>query len=188
VNPDNITQVTLYWYEKATFKTGFSVEQKYVRISLVILMHGTENCSLLEEELLAVGKVISASWEPMKTQALVSLGIPAQQSLLVASIVFLVATGTAQYSAEKRRAANNLKIFYNFGSLEEKNVLQTIDELSREKKFLTTGDILEGVKKRIRKQMGTKRVLSILNTLEEHGLIRKTIATDGNAPRLVWRV
>jgi hypothetical protein len=31
----NYTQLTLYWYESATFKIGATVQQKYVRISLI---------------------------------------------------------------------------------------------------------------------------------------------------------
>src|SRR3990170_2149308 len=100
-SPDDYTQTTLYWYEKATFKTGLTIEQKYVRISLIILTTTAESYEQHEQELLTAGQTIASAWEPMKTQALISLGIPAQQALLAASIVFLAATETTQYFNQK---------------------------------------------------------------------------------------
>ena len=79
-----------------------SLEQKYVRVNLIILTQDTEKYLTFEEELLAAGEVIAAAWEPIKTQSLLSIGIATQQSLLVASIAFLIITGVTQYLAEKR--------------------------------------------------------------------------------------
>jgi exosortase len=183
----NYTQVTLYWYEKATFKTGLTVEQKYVRISLIILTRDSAAYPQLEQELLAAGQLIAAEWEPLKTQALISLGVPAQQSLLVAFIAFLVITKTAQYFAEQRRISNNLKIFDNFASPKERIVLQTVLELAKEKKSMKTSDILENVQKRVRQPASSRKVLDILHSLEEHGFIRRTVVSVGNTPMLVWK-
>jgi len=187
-NPDNYTQVTLYWYERATFKTGLTVEQKYVRISLIILTQNSADCPQLEEELLATGQLIAETWEPLKTQALISLGVPAQQALLAVSIAFLAVTITTQYFTERRKTSNNLKLFNNFASPKEKLVLQTVLELAKERNQMKTSDILENVKKRVGRSMSSKKVLSVLNTLEEHGLIRRTVVSVGNAPVLVWKV
>lgn len=187
-SPDNYTQVTLYWYEKASFKTGLTVEQKYVRISLIILTQNAANYPQLEEELLAAGQLIAAEWEPLKTQALVSLGVPAQQALLAACIIFLATTKTAQYFTEQRKTANNLKIFNNFASPQEKTVLQTVLELAKEKKSIETADIIENLQKQTNEPSKYEQVLATLNTLEEHGLIKRSIVSVGNAPRLVWKV
>jgi len=186
-NADNYTQVTLYWYAKATFKTGLTVEQKYVRISLIILTQVSGGYSQFEEELLATGQLIAATWEPLKTQALISLGVPAQQALLAVSIAFLAVTITTQHFTEQRRTSNNLKLFNNFASPEEKLVLQTVLDLAKEKAHIKTSDILENLKKRIGRSMSSKKALSILNTLEEHGLIRRTVISIGNSPVLVWK-
>jgi hypothetical protein len=186
-SPDNYTQVTLYWYATATFKTGITVEQKYVRISLIILTQNSADYSQLEEELLVTGQLIATAWEPLKTQALISLGVPAQQALLAVSIVFLAVTITTQYFTEQRRTSNNLKLFNNFASPEEKFVLQTIIDLAKEKNHVKTSDVLENLKKRVGRSMSSKKALSILNILEEHGLIRRTVVSVGNSPVLVWK-
>jgi len=187
-SPDNYTQVILYWYERATFKTGFTVEQKYVRISLIILTQNSAGYPQLEEELLATGQLIATTWEPLKTQALISLGVPAQQALLAVSIAFLAVTITAQYFSERRKASNNLKIFNNYASPKERLILQTLTELAKKKNHIKTSDILETVKKQNRRSVSSKQVLSILNILEKHGLIRRTVVSIENTPVLVWKV
>ena len=188
-SPGNYTQITLYWYEKATFKTGLTVEQKYVRISLIILTQDSGAYPKFEEELLAMGAIIATTWEPLKTSALISLGVPAQQALLAVSIAFLAVTVTTQYLNEKRKASNNLKLFNNFASPKEKLVLQTVLDLAEEKKNMKTSDILENVrKKRGGRSMSFKKVLNTLNVLDEYGLIRSTVVSVGNTPVLVWKV
>ncbi len=188
-SPDNYTQITLYWYTKATFKTGLTVEQKYVRISLIILTQNSAEYPQLEEELLAIGQVIATTWEPLKTQALISLGVPAQQALLAVSVAFLAVTITTQYFSERRKASNNLKLFNNFASPEEKLVLQTVRDLAAEKKHIQTSDILENVrKKQGGRLLSFKKVLSALDVLDEYGLIRRTVVSVENMPLLVWKV
>ncbi len=186
-SPNNYTQVTLYWYEKALFKTGLTVEQKYVRISLIILTQNSAGYSQFEEELLAAGQLIAAAWEPLKTQSLVSLGVPAQQALLVVSMAFLVITGTAQSLNAQRKAANNLKIFNNFASPKEKIVLRTVLELAKNKRHMKTSEVIEGIQKRVGRPVSSRKVLRILNTLEENGLIKRTVVSVQNAPVLVWK-
>jgi len=188
-SPDGYTQVTLYWYTKATFKTELTVEQKYVRISLIMLTQNLAEYPQLEEELLSVGQVIAATWEPLKTQALISLGVPAQQALLGVSVAFLAVTVTTQYFNEKRRASNNLKLFNNFASPEEKLVLQTVLDLAKENKNVKTNDILEAARKNHgRRSMSSKKVLNTLNVLAEYGLIHRTVISVENTPVLVWNV
>jgi len=186
-SPQNYTQATLYWYERATFKTGITVEQKYVRISLIILTQNSTNYQQFEDELLIVGQAIASYWEPLESQSLVSLGVPAQQLLLTLSIAFVAFTKTAQYSNEWRKRTNNLKIFNNFASAKEKLVLQTILDLAKEKKLIETRDIIEAVKSRLGKSVKFEKLLSILNHLEEYGFIKKDVVSVKNRPMLMWK-
>ncbi len=186
-NPNRYTQVTLYWYEKASFNTGLTVEQKYVRISLLILADDASNYSELEEELYAMGQVIAESWEPLKTQSLISLGIPAQQSLLVGSTLLLLGTWTTGYFAEKRKSSNNRNIFSQFSSKKEQIVYASVSELSKTKKYLRTSDVAEAVAKRVGKPVHSKTVYRTLRALEEAGLVKRVIISVGNSPVMVWK-
>jgi len=186
-SPQNYTQVTLYWYEKATFKTGITVQQKYVRISLIILTRDSTSYQQYESQLLDFGQTIATFWEPIKNRSLISLGVPAQQALLIFLIVFIVATKTTQYTNEWRKRTNNLKIFNNFASPEDKLVFQTVAELSRERKTITTRDISSAIKRKVGKFMKFERLVERLNRLEEYGFIKRDIASNDNKPVMIWK-
>ena len=116
-----------------------------------------------------------------------SLGVPAQQALLAASVVFLAITSTTQYLAEKRKASNNRKIFSKFSSKKERIVFESLTELAKEKKYLKTSDIIESVQKRVGKPVSSKKVYSILNALQEYGFVKRIVISVGNSPVLVWK-
>lgn len=187
-NPQKYTQVTLYWYEKTTFKTGISVAQKYVRISLIIMTQIDTPYEQYEDELLNVGRQTVSHWEPLKTQSLISLGIPAQQILLASSIAFVAFTKTAQNTYEKMKRTNNQKIFQNFASQREKLILQTILELAQEKKKMETREIKTAIEKKLGGTLDLQEVTNILSKLEEYGFIRKNITSIENRPKLIWEI
>jgi len=187
VNQRNYTQITLYWYEKATFKTGITVEQKYVRISLIILKQNLTEYKQLEDELLLVGQSIASYWEPLKSQSIVSLGIPAQQLLLTLSIGFIAFTKIAQHTDNWRKKNRNLRIFNNFASPKEKIILQTIQEMAEKMKTMETRDILIAIKEKTGKNLSLEELINILNRFEAYGFIRREVISVKNSPRLVWK-
>jgi exosortase len=187
-SPQKYTQVTLYWYEKATFRTGISVAQKYVRISLIILTQIDTPYKRYEEELIEVGRQTASHWEPLKTQSLISLGIPAQQILLASSITFVAFTTIAHNTYEKMKRTNNQKIFQNFASQREKLILQTIQELAQEKKKMETRDIKTAIEKKLGESLELEELIKILNKLEKYGFVRKDIASVENRPKLIWKI
>jgi len=186
-SPQNYTQITLYWYEKGTFNMGMTVVQRYVRISLIILTRDSTNYQKLEDELLTLGQIIASHWEPLKSQSLVSLGVPAQQLLLALSMAFIIFTKTVQHSNEWRKKTNNQRIFSKFASKNEKLVLQTTLDLIKEKKAIETREINAAIKKRIGKSMKFDKLRDILRYLEEYGFIKKDVVSVKNKPKLVWK-
>lgn len=187
-NPqENYTQFTLYWYERATFKMGATVQQKYVRISLVILAWNVPVYHQYESQLLDLGEAVARHWEPIKTEALFSLGVSAQQALLVFSAALIITTKAAQSASEWRKKMNNLKIFNNLASPTDRLVLQTITELSKTKGAATTAEISAAIKNRTGRTLRLERLLERLNRLQEYGFIKIDINVDGNSPTLVWK-
>jgi len=187
-SPQNHTQVTLYWYTRATFKTGPSVEQKYVRISLIILTKNASNYRQFENKLFSFGQTIADYWKPLQSQSLVSLGIPAQQLLLVSSIAFVIIAKTTQYSAEWRKKKNNLGIFGKFAPEEEKMLFQIILDIAKEKKSIETREISAALKAKTSRNLAFDALLNRLNRLEEYGFIKKDVTTVKNRPKLIWKV
>jgi len=186
-SPENYTQTTLYWYERATFNTGITVEQKYVRISLIILTNSTDTARV-EDELLPIGQSIASYWEPLRNEALISLGIPTLQALLAASILLVAFTQTTMYLSRLNKKNTNQKLFDKIASTTEKEVLRTIQNVSKEKKRIRTLDIQEELEKKMGNSMTTSRVLEILKNLEQSGLVQKDIASTDSKPLLVWKV
>jgi exosortase/archaeosortase family protein len=185
---NNVTQVTLYWYEQAPFNTGVTVEQKYVRISLIILTNNATDEQKLENELLPIGQAITEYWEPIRNQSLISIGVPVQQAVLVFSIVVVAFTKTAQYSNDRRKRTSNKKIFNRFSTAKDRIVYRTVQKLTKEKKAIETKDIKEALKIRTGRPVKSKKLLEIMNHLEESGFIRRDITSVQNQPRMVWRI
>jgi len=183
-SPDDYTQVTLYWYERAPFNTGVTVEPKYVRISLVIYAFDSNNYQKHEETLLPFAQSIAAHWEPLKTRSLVSLGVPMLQSMLVLAIAFIIFTGATKYTIDQRRKSNNLKIFENHASQKEKNVLQTIKNATKETTFQ---GIISALKKNTKKAINPSELTKILKRLEDYGLVKKDLMNLEDQPTLVWK-
>ena len=186
--PENQTQVTLYWFEKAAFKTGLIVEQKYVRISLIILTQNVSNYKQLEQELFTVTQPIIQEWAPLENQALISLGVTAQQALFAVIVAFIVFMAFSQKLTQERKKSNNIKLFNSFSSKKEKILLQIIQETAKQNKNITTSDILQSLEKHVGKPVNRHYALSILGTLEKNGLVKRTVISINNSPRLVWQV
>jgi exosortase/archaeosortase family protein len=184
--PANHTQVTLYWYEKATFNTGLTVEQRYVRISLIILTLNSTMYPQFENELLTFGQSIASHWKPLKSQSLISIGIPMQQAILGLAIAFVTVTKTAEHTNKWRKKSNNLRIFNNFASPNEKLVLQTIQQLTKEKKVVQT-KLLTSALAKAENPIKYNNLIDILSQLEKYGLIKKDIASIRGKPILVWK-
>jgi len=184
----NYTQITLYWYERAPFKTGPTVQQEYVRVSLIILTQNSTNYSELENYLNTVALPLANAWEPLKNESLISLGIPAEQILLAVSIALLVIITTAQSAGQKQKYKNNQKIFNLYATRKEKIVLNILKKQSKQKKYLKTIDIIKAVQQHIGKPVNPKLVFKILKTLENNGFIKLTIIIDGDAPIQRWRM
>jgi exosortase len=184
--PSNYTQVTLYWYEKATFHMGLTNVQRYVRISLIILTSNSTNYPTYEETLLQFGETIAAHWEPLKSQSLISLGIPTQQTLLILAIAFITTTKTVEITNQWRKKTNNLKLFNRYASPTEKHLLKTINELNEEGRPATTKTIASAIAKKT-KPITNKILKANLAQLEENGLIRKSITEIQGKPILIWK-
>jgi exosortase len=187
-SPYNYTQVTLYWYESAPFNTGITVEQRYVRISLLILTYNMTDYKQCEDQLLPVAQAIASYWEPLKTQSLISLGVPAQQALLVASIIFVAFAETTQYSNEWRKRSANMRIFKIHAGPEEKTLLQTIENLHQKERKVKTKTIKEELEHNTDTSWELQKLIPALNRLEEYGFIKKDIRDTNNEPQLVWRI
>ena len=185
-SPNNYTQTTLYWYEKVLFNTGLTIEQKFVRISLIMLTQNSTAYTMHEEELLTFAQSIANYWEPLKEQSSFSLSVPLQQVLLAASVLFIAVTGTTQYLRKWRKKKSNLKIFEKFVSSNEKLFYQTLKQIN-EGAGATIEEIAQALEQATGKSIETEEVSRVLNHLQENGLVETDIITVDDKPKLVWK-
>jgi len=185
-SPNNYTQVSLYWYEKALFNTGLTVEQKFVRLTLIILAANSTTYSLHEEEMLMFAQSIATYWEPLKEKSMFSLSVTLQQLLLVATTIFIGVVGTAEYTRKWQRKKKNLKIFEQFVPKDEKLIFQTIKRVNDEGSLATTKNIADALEHSTGKRPELDGLTNLLHHLRENGLIEMRIVSINDEPQIVW--
>ena len=186
-HPSNYTYVALYWYQRTMFKTGLTVEPRYMRINLLYLTTNPNDAPTLKEELITMGQSITTYWEPLQVQSLVSIGIPMQQFLLGSAVFATVFIQTSQYALEQKKKKTNLKIFEKFASENEKALYQTINELSQKTKETTTKNVASAFENATGRAVKTDGLIEMLNNLEKHGIIKTDITNINDQPILVWK-
>ena len=185
-SPNNYTQISLYWYEKALFNTGLAVEQKFVRLTLIILASNSTAYSMYEKELLTFAQSIAIYWEPLKEQSIFSLSITLQQLLLGATALFIGIVGTAEYTRKWKQKEKNLKIFEQFVPQDEKLILGTIEKVDNEGRA-TTKNIAEALEQATGKRPAIDELINTLHHLRENGLIDIDLVNVDDEPQLVWK-
>ncbi|MFX1402836.1 MAG: exosortase/archaeosortase family protein [Promethearchaeota archaeon] len=185
--PEDYIQMTLYWYERAAFKTGLTVEQRYVRISLIILLRESAEYKGLKDQLISFGQYIASYWRPFENQALVSLGVPTLQLLLIVSSAFLVLTKLGSGLNEQRRKTGNLKIFRTSAPPQERLMLQSILDLAKKKGEMETREILDAVKENVKESTNFEELQRMLKRLEEYGFVTRDVVSVENKPKQVWK-
>jgi len=184
--PQNYTQTILYWFQKANFETGITVEQKYVRINLIVLTSGKiSDPNLFRDELLDLGRTIAYNWKTLTTQSIFSLGIPTIQILLAICASSAVFLKIIQYMYESKIRTRNMKIFRSFASEEDKTLLETIQKLSEQKGKIGLQELKDALRKKGR-FIKNSELKAEVDRLETYGFIKKDVALEG-APRIVWK-
>lgn len=186
-HPSNYTYVALYWYQRAFFKTGLTIEPRYVRINLLVITKSLKGTNQILGKLQTIGRKIAVHWEPLKVQSLFSLGIPIQQALLGLTVIAAIFIQTSQYTIEQKRKRINLKIFERFASPKEKMLYQTIKELNQKTKETTTKNIALAFKKVTGEEVKLEKLINMLKNLQRHGIISPDFIIIQNHPRMVWK-
>lgn len=186
-HPSNYTYIALYWYQQALFKTGLTVEPRYIRINLLVLTRNPNDASQFKEKLVSMGQSVVAYWEPLRVQSLVSMAIPTQQILLGSTVFAAIFIQTSQYTLEQKKKKTNLRIFERIAPQNEKLLYKTIKELSQKTKETTTQNIASALEKATDKAVKPNEVIDTINNLEKQSLIKADIISIQDQPKLVWK-
>lgn len=182
----NLTQVVLYWYENALFKTGTSQEKEHVKISLIAYAKNPEEIPSIEDELLPFAKAIANYWQPIKTWSQIALTIAQNGTTLIAmAISLLTITLALEAIRNQKEKKSNLKAYKKLAP-EEKLILQAVHQAAKEGK--TTGNEIALRYQRLTgKAIESSLLLQKLNEAEEASLVKKEIISREDEPTLAWK-
>jgi len=182
----NITQVILYWYEKAIFNTGSGSQQEYMKISLIAYSNNPEDISKIEKDLLPFGEAIANYWQPIKTWSQIALTI-AQNGITLMTTVALtgVALLAIQFIRNQKGKKYNFKV-YNMLAPEEKLILRAAHQTAQ-KERPTINAIASSYQKLAQKPTEFSLLLEKLNEAEEAGLVKREVISQDDEPVLIWK-
>jgi len=187
-HPSNYTYIALYWYQKALFKTGATIELRYVRMNLLMVTLNTLDSPGIISDLETMGQAIALHWEPMRIQSLFSLAIPVQQFLLASSVSAAVISQASQYALDQKRKRTAWQIFSRLSHPDEKLLLRVVRETGQKTKETTTQVIASAYREAINKPIAQNNIDEMLRTLEKSGLVKTDLTNVLERPRLVWKL
>jgi exosortase len=179
------TEVVLYWFESAVFKTNDTSKQEQVEISLITYPDSPQNLTS-KEELLPFATAIAQYWEPSKTWSQAAL-ILSQQGLTLA-----VATGipipviAVLYILWKRNQRKaNARVYLKL-SKPTRDIVNMVSETQKTREP-TLNAIATTYKSRIATPIERERILEILRETEKTGAIKSEMANVQDQPTKTWK-
>jgi exosortase len=183
---DEITiNVALYWYENSLFITNSTVEQKFVKITLMSVIDALPDRPQMEEEqLLPIAKEIVGYWQPVKqwSQIVLSFAKYRKELLITTSsfTIFAIVFCMVKMYSDKR----SLRIAYTkISSKEERQILLAASKT----KYPTIQSIASTYYKLSGKPITHNTLLKRLEEAEKANLTKKEIINYEDNPLCVWR-
>ncbi|UCG45136.1 MAG: exosortase/archaeosortase family protein, partial [Candidatus Bathyarchaeota archaeon] len=178
---------TVEWFERATFSTNTTFQQKHVKFDVYTYPSPTDDLEEVEETLRGLAIAIAEYWQPLKSWSPSALFISQNGTRL--SAIPLVALGLLaclSLVSWKQSQNANRKAYSKLSSLDQ----QIIDALRQ-----TPQDILPTVKsiqltfeKLSGKNIETEELTNRLNSIKELGLAKQEIVGKQDEPILAWTV
>jgi len=182
----NETQVVLYWYETAIFTINQTSQQKHMKISLIAYPDGFDNLQQIENQLTETAKAIVNYWQPIKTWSQISMIISQNGATMAAGSVVIMFSAIILYvfQVKKQMAAN--RIAYQKLSKENQQIIDAVKEAEK-RGMSTLANIVDAYEKIKQTHFSKIQILERLNTLEEIGIIKHTIASRNDEPVQIWK-
>lgn len=177
----NQTQVVLYWFETSIFNVSGTVQQSYVKISLITYPVTRQNITDAENRLMPFAVAIANYWQPMKTWAQITVFLSRNSGLLSTTTTILLATVVFLRIRTMRtwRTQNN-KTHQKLSQSDK----QIIDAIHRKEKAisLTFQDIAETQQESTKQELYDK-----LAQFSKAGLVSEQIFNQQDEPIRTWK-
>ena len=182
----NQTQVVLYWYEKSTFQTNTTSQERHVKISLISYLNSQQSTSEVEYKLTKIATAIAQYWQPIKTWTHVAILISQNSGKLTAIttglLIVLVAILVFERNKERKANANA------YQKLSEP-VKQTINIIHETEKTTTPTLNKIAIKHRntVGKPINKEELLLMLTEIEKTGIIKSEVVSKEDEPTQIWK-
>ncbi len=181
----NQTQVVLYWYESAIFKTNDTFQQKQVKISLITYPDSPQNLTR-KEELLPFATAIAQYWEPIKTWTPTALLLSQNGLPLAAAAGIPIPIIGVLYVLKKRNERKANAKTYQKLSKPTKDIVDTVSE-TQETTTPTLNAIITTFAHKTGESIEAKKALERLTEAERAGIVKREIASIKDEPTQIWK-
>ncbi len=191
-----LTEVVLYWFERAPFKFPSGLEERNVQISIwsitdrlaaAGLISSSDSLLEIEDLYLTFARPVAQFWQPVRSATLIKTGvIQFSSALLVVPIVPIGAVGLWEIlknegeRRKSRKVAGALVLGKERALIEAVSKAQDTGRLSLSRiaiQFeLLTGDSIQH-----------QDLKDMLERAEEVGLVFKSVVARDDVPYLVWK-
>lgn len=182
----NRTQVVLYWYETASFNIDNQMQQKHVKISLIVYPASPGGVVQAEELLLPIAEQVNNYWQPLKTWTAIALAISQNGLGLSAVTVALLVALIVYRLILNRQEKTSLLILYKKLPTQTQQLITAVQGAQKQGNPTT-----EGIAQEIEKQTNTPAhsawLKEKLNEAENTGLIKKVLVNCEDKPAYAWR-
>ncbi|MEM2868542.1 MAG: exosortase/archaeosortase family protein, partial [Candidatus Bathyarchaeia archaeon] len=182
----NMMQTVLYWFETSLFKTNSTVQQKYVKISLIAFPKMPEENREIEEEFTAIAKAIAGYWQPIKAWSQIAILLSQNGQILTVVTVILLAITLIYQKIEVWRERRSILRLYNKIAQQDRLILQAIYAASKERQHDLNAIILH-YQELAGRVIEPKTLIEKLKELENAKLIKREIIAEDDEPISVWR-
>lgn len=182
----NQTQLVLYWYETATFKTNTTAQQKHVKMSLITYPDTPQDITESENQVLPFATAIANHWQPTKTWSQIALTISLNGPTLAAATTTLLAAIVVFNIIEKNRMKKANRNAYKKLSKTNQQIIEAVRE-TQKTTTPTTNNIAKTYENITEEQITPENLLQKLTQAEKAGLIKKEVLNKQDEPVLGWK-
>lgn len=182
----NQTQVVLYWYERSTFQTNTTSQQKHVKISVISYLNYPEEIPEVEDQLATIATAIAQYWQPIKTWTQIAILISQNGDTLIAITTGMLFVVVAILVLEKRKERKLDANAYQKLSKPVKQIINIIHKTEKTTKP-TLNNIAITYRNTMRRPIDKEKLLRTLTELEKTGIIKSEITSKEDEPTKVWK-
>ncbi|EMR73346.1 Transmembrane exosortase (Exosortase_EpsH) [Thaumarchaeota archaeon SCGC AB-539-E09] len=185
-NDSNVTQVILYWYTRATFKTVEGYQHKWTKTSVIEYTNDPQGYLVAEEEILPIAKTVANYWKPITTWSWMALAIAENGPILIIiTLTMISATAILYYYTETKRRNHAKRAYNRISDQKERHILDAVKAIKKER--ANGSQIALKYREITGNDIDIYELHEKLEEAERSGLVTRKLVSIHDEPYLNWR-